>query len=69
MRGQRPRIKGFDAQAKVIHIAPLRARRGAALAADFTIHRHQIDQRIAGAQLRQAEILALFSSVQPSTSQ
>ena len=59
MRGQRARIKGFNAQTQVIHVAPFRTGRNATLAADFTIHRHQINQCIAGAQLGETDVITL----------
>src|SRR6185312_3370496 len=49
-------IERGDAQAEVIEVAAFRARRGTAKAAEFSTHRHQVDQRCTGAQLIQADI-------------
>ena len=47
-------VERLDAETEVIKVSPFRARGGAAGPAEFTIDRHQIQKRLAGAQLYQA---------------
>jgi len=50
-------VERFDTQAKVIEVATLASRRGAALAAELAGDRHEVDQRGAGPQLDQADVV------------
>ncbi len=50
-------VEGLDAQAVVVEVAPLAGRRRTAGAAEHAVDRHQVDQRLAGAQLHQADRL------------
>lgn len=51
-------IEGGDADAHVVHIVGVRPRSRAAALADDAVHRHEIDQRRARAQLDQAQVVA-----------
>ena len=50
-------VERLDAQAEVVEVAPLAPGRHTAGAAQRTVHRHQVDQRAAGAQLHQADVV------------
>jgi hypothetical protein len=50
-------IEAVDAQAEVIHIAAILARRGSTSQAQLAVNRHQIDQGLPGAQLYQTNII------------
>ena len=57
MRHDRAGVERSHPQAEVIHVAALRARRRAALSAQHTVHRHEVDERVARAQLQQSDLL------------
>jgi hypothetical protein len=50
-------VEGFDAKAEMLEVAPLRARRRPAGSTQFSANGNQVDQRAAGAQLNQAQII------------
>src|SRR5215471_10715454 len=53
-------VEGLDAEAKMVHVSARSGWRSAARAAQYSIHRHQVDERAAGPELSQPDLL-LFS--------
>jgi hypothetical protein len=50
-------VQRLDAKTEVVEVASLPAGRRAAGPAELSVDRHEVDERVAGAQLDQAEIL------------